>query len=94
MILVEDVCQDTVNTLTIIDPSQVMPRRLPSGSQLPEHCWDESMDRFICSVDAEGEVDCREIIRRLKKRFPMLHQVSLTLETPLNSSVERSNTFA
>ena len=60
-------------------PVITMKRRLPSSCQLPEEVWDEAMDRFICNLEAEGEVDTGEILRKLKRRFPILEQASLSI---------------
>ena len=53
----------------------VMRRTVPSSSQLPEGIWDDLMDRYIATLDAECKDDCKEIIRKLKRRFPMLNEV-------------------
>ena len=50
------------------------PKTLPSGSQLPA-CWNEAMDRAICHMEAQNEVDPVTMTRLLKRRFPELEGV-------------------
>ena len=50
------------------------PKTLPSGSQLPA-CWNEAMDRAICHMEAQNEVDLATMTRLLKRRFPELEGV-------------------
>ena len=63
-----------------------VPKKLPSGSQLPS-CWNESMDRAICHMDAQDEVAPKAMVRLLKKRFPELESVSYYSHRLLKSSV-------
>ena len=52
-----------------------MAKALPSGSGLPV-CWNKEMDRFICQCDAIGNIDTRSTILALKKKYPLLAEVS------------------
>ena len=51
------------------------PKRLPSGSQLPPQ-WNEGMDRAICYMYAQNEVDLPTLLKLLRRRFPELAMVS------------------
>ena len=51
------------------------PKKLPSGSQLPPQ-WNDAMDRAVCHMYAQNEVDLPTILKLLRRRFPELAAVS------------------
>lgn len=64
-------------------------RGVPSGMGLPD-VWTEEMDRFICYCEAVGDFPLKTVIVSLKKRFPQLEKVDLSLNRILQYRTAQS----